>query len=149
VGHHAPSWAEPIMGRFVSCSSRTMLFAWLSSYIKRGGATRLGVQKFRQNIELCCCMEHPPGTVLSFIIFNKDCCEGSCAHQGLSGSGLRHVDYLHVACWIRSSSSSCVLHVIGRLLSGLTRSERSGQNSRIIGVIDINSFTSIIPFTYC
>src|SRR3954467_2384943 len=33
--------------------------------------------------------------------------------------GLRRGDLLHVACWIRSSSSGCVLRVIGRILSGL------------------------------
>jgi hypothetical protein len=48
---------------------------------------------------------------------------------------LRRGDLHYVACWIRLSSSGCVLRVIGRLLSGLTRCERSGQNSRIIGVI--------------
>jgi hypothetical protein len=64
------------------------------------------------------------------VLSNKDCCEGSCVHQELSGSGLRRVDSLHVACWIRSSSSGCVLRVIGRYLSRLTRCERSGQNSK-------------------
>jgi hypothetical protein len=33
--------------------------------------------------------------------------------------GLRRGDLHHVACWIRSSSSGCVLRVIGRILSGL------------------------------
>jgi hypothetical protein len=42
------------------------------------------------------------------VLSNKDCCEGSCVHQGLSGSGLRRGDLHHVACWIRSSSSGCV-----------------------------------------
>jgi hypothetical protein len=49
------------------------------------------------------------------VLSNKDCCEGSCVHQELSGSGLRRGDLHHVACWIRSSSSGDVLHVIGRL----------------------------------
>jgi hypothetical protein len=69
------------------------------------------------------------------VLSNIDCCEGFCVHQGLSGSSLRRVDSLHVACWIRSSSSGDVHGVIGRLLSSLTRCERSRQNSRIIGVI--------------
>jgi hypothetical protein len=56
-------------------------------------------------------------------------CEGSCVHQGLSGSGLRRVDSLHVACWIRSSSLGCVHRVIGILSIWLTHCERSGQNS--------------------
>jgi hypothetical protein len=43
---------------------------------------------------------------------------------------LRRVDSLHVACWIRSSSSGDVLRVVGRFLSSLTRCERSGQNSK-------------------
>jgi hypothetical protein len=43
---------------------------------------------------------------------------------------LRRGDLHHVACWIRSSSSGYVLRVIGRYLSGLTRCERSGQNSK-------------------
>jgi hypothetical protein len=73
-----------------------------------------------------------------FIRFIKDCCEGSCVHQGLLGLGLRHVDYLHVACWIRSYASGCILSVIGRILIGLNWCERSRQNSRIIGVILIN-----------
>jgi hypothetical protein len=70
----------------------------------------------------------PPGKRRCRVISNKDCCEGSCVHQGLSGSGLRRVDSLHVACWIRSSSSGCVHRVIGRLSIWLTRCERSGQN---------------------
>jgi hypothetical protein len=41
--------------------------------------------------------------------------EGSCVHQGLSDSDLKRVDYLHVACRIRSSSLGCVHRVIGRL----------------------------------
>jgi hypothetical protein len=69
------------------------------------------------------------------VLSNKDCCEGSCVHQELSGSGLRHGDLHHIAFWIRSSSSGVVFCVIGRFLSSLTRCERSGQNSRIIGVI--------------
>jgi hypothetical protein len=64
------------------------------------------------------------------MLLNRDCCEGSCVHQELSGSGLRHGDLHHIAGWIRSSSSGDVLHVIGRFLSGLTRCERSGQNSK-------------------
>jgi hypothetical protein len=52
------------------------------------------------------------------VLSNIDCCEASCVYQGLSGSGLRRGDSLHVACWIRSSSSGDVLRVIGRFLSG-------------------------------
>ena len=33
--------------------------------------------------------------------------------------GLRRGDLHHVACWIRSSSSGCVLRMIGRILSRL------------------------------
>jgi hypothetical protein len=69
------------------------------------------------------------------VLSNKDCCEGSCVHQELSGSGLRPGDLHHAVGWIRSSSSGNVLRVIGRFLSGLTRCERSGQNSRITSVI--------------
>jgi hypothetical protein len=64
------------------------------------------------------------------VLSNKDCCEGSCVQQGLSGSGLRHGDLHRVACWIRSSSSGDVHRVVGRFLSGLTRCERLGQNSK-------------------
>jgi hypothetical protein len=64
------------------------------------------------------------------VLSNKDYCEGSSVHQELSGSGLRRGDLHHVAGWIRSSSSGDVLHVIGRFLSGLTRCERLGQNSK-------------------
>jgi hypothetical protein len=49
------------------------------------------------------------------VLSNKDCCEGSCVHQELSGSGLRRGDLHRVACWIRSSSSGDVHRVIGRL----------------------------------
>jgi hypothetical protein len=35
------------------------------------------------------------------VLSNKDCCEGSCVHQELSGSGLRHGVHHHVAGWIR------------------------------------------------
>jgi hypothetical protein len=38
------------------------------------------------------------------VLSNIDCCEGSCVHQELSGSGLRRGDLHHVACSIRSSS---------------------------------------------
>jgi hypothetical protein len=48
---------------------------------------------------------------------------------------MRRGDLHHVAGWIHSSSLGDVLHVVGRFLSSLTRCERSGQNSRIIGVI--------------
>jgi hypothetical protein len=51
------------------------------------------------------------------VLSNKDCCEGSCVYQELSGSGLRRGDLHRVACWIRSSSSGDVLRVIGRFLS--------------------------------
>jgi hypothetical protein len=52
------------------------------------------------------------------VLSNRDCCEGSCVRQELSGSGLRCGDLHHVACWIHSSPSGDVLHVIGRFLSG-------------------------------
>jgi hypothetical protein len=73
------------------------------------------------------------------VLSNKDCCEGSCVHQELAGSGLRRGHLCHVACWIRSSSSGDVLCVIGRFLSGLTRCERSGKTPRIIVVILITA----------
>jgi hypothetical protein len=79
---------------------------------------------------LCAACSIPPGTVLPSSILSIYCYEGSCVHQGLSGSALRHVDSLHVACWNRSSSSGCVHRVIGRLSIWLTRCERSGQNSK-------------------
>jgi hypothetical protein len=34
----------------------------------------------------------------SYLSYQVNRCEGSCVHQGLSGLGLRRVDYLHVAC---------------------------------------------------
>jgi hypothetical protein len=52
------------------------------------------------------------------VLSNKDCCEGSCVHQELLGSGLRRGDLHHVTCWIRSSSSGYVLHIVGRFISG-------------------------------
>jgi hypothetical protein len=92
-----------------------MLFAWLPSYIKGGGATRLGGSEFRVKALSCvAAWSIPPGMALLFIKFNKECCEGSCVHQGLSGSVLRRVNSLHVACWILSSSSGYVHHVIRR-----------------------------------
>jgi hypothetical protein len=59
---------------------------------------------------------HPSGET-ALPCYQIYCCEGSFVHQGLSGSGLRHGDLHHIACWIRSSSSGDVLCVIGRLLS--------------------------------
>jgi hypothetical protein len=35
------------------------------------------------------------------VLSNKDCCEVSCVHQELSGSGLRRGVHHHVAGWIR------------------------------------------------
>jgi hypothetical protein len=46
------------------------------------------------------------------------------------GLVLRRGDLHHVACRIRSSSSGDVHRIIGRFLTGLTRCERSGQNSK-------------------
>jgi hypothetical protein len=51
-------------------------------------------------------------------VYQIYCCEGSCVHQELLGSGLRHGDLHRVACLIRSSSSGDVLRVIGKFLSG-------------------------------
>jgi hypothetical protein len=73
------------------------------------------------------------------VLSNKDCCEGSCVHQELSGSGLRRGDLHHVACWIRSSSSGDVHRVIGRiaidLLSGRLAVKDRDKTHRITGVI--------------
>jgi hypothetical protein len=74
------------------------------------------------------------------VLSNKDCCEGSCVHQELSGSGLRRGDLHNIVFWILSSSSGDILRVIGRFLSWLTRCERSGQNLRITGVILIKYY---------
>jgi hypothetical protein len=49
-----------------------------------------------------------------YLSYEVNLYEGSCVHQGLSGSGLRHVDYLQVAWWIRSSASGYFHRVIGR-----------------------------------
>jgi hypothetical protein len=69
------------------------------------------------------------------MLSNRDCCEGSCVHQELSGLGLRRGDLHHVACWIRSSSSGDILRVIGRLLSGRLAVKDRDKTPRIIGVI--------------
>jgi hypothetical protein len=61
-----------------------------------------------------------------YLSYEVNRCEGSCVNQELSGSGLRHVDYLHIACYINSSSSGCIHRMIGRLSIGLIRCERSG-----------------------
>jgi hypothetical protein len=77
-----------------------------------------GVQLFRLNYRM---VFHRVSSLRgngTAVLSNKDCCEGSCVHQELSGSGLRHGDLHHVACWIRSSSSGDILHVVGRFLSG-------------------------------
>jgi hypothetical protein len=50
------------------------------------------------------------------MLSNKDSCEGSCGHQELLGSGLRHGDLHHVACWICSSSLGDVHRIIRRFI---------------------------------
>ena len=52
---------------------------------------------------------YPIKIATEVLVFIKDC----------RVLGLRRGDLHHVACWIRSSSSGCVLRVIGRILSGL------------------------------
>jgi hypothetical protein len=49
-------------------------------------------------------------------------------NQGLLVLGLRCVDYLHVACWIRSSSTGYVHCVIGRLSIWFDSLWKIGQN---------------------
>jgi hypothetical protein len=83
-------------------------------------ASNLGFREFSclvENYHVLHCVSSLRGNGAA-VLSNKDCCEGSCVHQELSGSGLRHGDLHHVACWICSSSSGDVLHVIGRFLSG-------------------------------
>jgi hypothetical protein len=69
------------------------------------------------------------------VLSNKDCCEGSCIHQELSGSGLRRGDLHHVACWIRSSSSGDVLHVIEDFYSDRLAVKDWDKTPRITGMI--------------
>jgi hypothetical protein len=81
-------------------------------------ASRLGFREFRILDKTLSCVLRVAslrGWRCRHLSYQIYCCEGSCVHQGLSGSGLRRVDSLHVACWIRSSSSGCVHRVIGRL----------------------------------
>ena len=52
---------------------------------------------------------YPIKIAAEVLVFIKDC----------RVLGLRRGDLHHVACWIRSSSSGCVLCVIGRILFGL------------------------------
>ena len=59
-------------------------------------------------------MKHPSGDGVA-VLFYIDCREGSCDHQGLSGSGLRRGDLHHVACWIYSPPSGDAVGVVGRI----------------------------------
>jgi hypothetical protein len=80
-------------------------------------ASRLGFIEFRKLDKTLSCVLRVAslwGRRCRYLSYQLNRCEGSCVHQGLSGSGLRHIDYLHVACWIRSSPSDCVHRVIGR-----------------------------------
>jgi hypothetical protein len=110
IGFYFVSWFGPSVWACPTVWSAGLLYK---------GAGRLGfrgVQLF--SLKLLCappCII-PPGK-RRCRVYQIYCCEGSCVHQGLSCSGLRRVDYLHVACWIRSSSLGEVLHVIGRFLS--------------------------------
>jgi hypothetical protein len=76
-----------------------------------------GVQLFNQKLSCAPPCIIPPGKQRCRV-YQRHCCEGSCVHQELSGSGLRRGDLHHVACWICSSSSGDVLHIIGRFLFG-------------------------------
>jgi hypothetical protein len=95
-----------------------------------------------KTIEWCSTMYHPSRDD-AVVLSNIDCYEGSCVLQELLCCGLRRGDLHNIACWIRSASSGCVHHVIGRSSIWLNRCERSGQNSRVIGVILITH--SLVP----
>jgi hypothetical protein len=77
-----------------------------------------GVQNFRvklsRGVPPCII---PPGKQRCRVIKYR-LLRGFLRHQGLSSCGLRRRDLHHVACWIRSSSSGDVLHVVGSFLSG-------------------------------
>ena len=104
------------------------------------GASRLGfrgVQLFSLKTILCSIVYHPSGDGDTVCQILEIAAEVLVFIKDYRAVVLRRVVYQYVACWIDSSSSGCVHRVIERLATWLTRCERSGQNSRITGVIRI------------
>jgi hypothetical protein len=69
------------------------------------------------------------------MLSNKDCCEGSCVHQELLGSGLRHGVHHHVAGWIRPRLQVTFFALLEDFYLDILAVKDRDKTHRITGVI--------------